>query len=50
MTNLSGSYEEMSVEEMRNEIIRLRRRGFISVLEYRFPVQMLVPIRRRRPS
>ena len=24
MTNLSGSYEEMSVEEMRNEIIRLR--------------------------
>ena len=24
MTNLSGSYEAMSVEEMRNEIIRLR--------------------------
>ena len=24
MTNLSGSYEEMSVEKMRNEIIRLR--------------------------
>ena len=24
MTNLSGDYEEMSVEEMRNEIIRLR--------------------------
>ena len=24
MTNLSGDYEEMSIEEMRNEIIRLR--------------------------